>query len=197
VLIGAGSVVTPGSVDVEASAPGRVSFHRAVPVAPGATATVDIDLPTVGSTPPHAPTAVAPEQPPRVPQRTTTATPTPTPAPTPAVATPSPTPSPGFLTPMRGAGIGVAAAGLVALGIGSWLFVDTTNAYNHCVMVTCPASERAVGENWAAVSLLYGGGALVIAGAALILLGRPHAAEQPRVGVWMSPGGVAGVVGRF
>lgn len=102
-----------------------------------------------------------------------------------------------FFTPMRKAGVGVAAVGIVGLGIAGGLAGAALGKKNEsdldCVVDACSprgivVRNEARGLGDGATVALISGGVLVAAGATLFLLGGPKApATTGQRSVWMVP----------
>lgn len=122
-----------------------------------------------------------------------------TPAPAPVVlapAAPSPVgpPPPVVTGPSRWmvAGLVVGGVGLVAAGVGAGVYADVDARFDRCVVNACPESERARGEDAAAVALLWGGGALVAVGLVTFLVApRRSATSAPRAFVLPRSNGIS------
>jgi tetratricopeptide (TPR) repeat protein len=82
------------------------------------------------------------------------------------------TPSPGAETeraPLAWAGLAIGVAGLVAVGVGAGLYANVDGTYQRCVPNLCDPSEQPRALDAASVAMLWGGGALALAGTALFL----------------------------
>jgi hypothetical protein len=188
-LYDVGTVVTPGTVHVEATASGMRPFARDVTVT--AASDADVRLAFEASS---APQPIA---------RDTMMRPTPTATASHAIAPPQPLPpsvAPHPIGTLGAIGIGAAAVGVVALGIGTFLYVDTGGTYDQCMRQGgCLASMEPRATEAAGVVLMWAGGAVALAGAVAFVIdrvARPARNEHVRT-VWIDPRGAVGIGGRF
>ncbi len=175
-LLGVPYVVSPGSVRVEARAPGRSDFSARREVEAGATVPVDLDLPPAEVTPPEViPSAVAP---PAIAPLEATPPPPITPPPAPAPRRPS--------RVVPGVFLGGGAAALVGGAALLWVRAD---ALDRCAllgsMVECATQEdltaaRRANGLAAGAGVLLGLGALSVGAGVVWLLLNPGASTQPR-----------------
>jgi hypothetical protein len=107
------------------------------------------------------------------------------------------------ISPIAIVGLSAAIVGAVAGGVGAYLyFGDVGNTYNQCVMTGCSGSQVSAGqtEQTVALSMLYGGGALLVGGAVVFLVFRNSGSGERRPAVqswWIDPRGSIGLSGRF
>ncbi len=172
-LYGVASVVSPGHVVIEARARGRRTFRAERDVAAAATESVQVELAAESGQDLAASDRGASGSD-RRPQGTSVA---------------------------RPVGAVIAGIGLVALGVGVGLWVDTGSAYDRCARVGCTLAEQPRTEETAGIALMYAGGALAVAGAAIFLIvpalapsGRDRASVRA---VWCDPASGVGVSGVF
>jgi len=189
--------VDPGTISVEASAPGYAPWKKSVKV--GAQADrVTVTVPPLSKTAPAAPTKLPPADTPPTPA------PAPRPAPVPLAPPPADTGTPG--STQRTLGLVVGGAGVVGIGIGSFFGLKAIQKNNdakdlcpanHCtsqegVTLTDDAKSAATISN-----IAFGAGAAVLATGVVLYLTAPSAESaslrlQPsvgRAGVGMSLGG--------
>ena len=187
-LYGVASVVTPGTVVVEADATDRAHFRREVQIAPGATVEVVLNLPPG---PRHETPSTAAQA------RVDSSAPSASPRAPPPAAEPPPASS-GTAAPRIAGGL-VALLGLAAVGVGAGLYADTSGAFSRCQVHLCTVGQEPRSEDLAAVVLLWGGGALAVVGAALFLAAPVFARHHDTRGatLWLDPRGSAGVMGRL
>lgn len=104
-------------------------------------------------------------------------------------------------SPLPAVGIALAVGGAIALGVGGGLYVDTSRQFNACVAMNgCVESQVPRGEDLASVGLMWGGGAVLLSGAAVFLVSRlTHGNESshPPVAVSFDPRGMMFVQGAF
>ena len=164
-----------------------LQYLRALPDAPNR-ALVEARLRELGPAPSPAGTPPPPVAPPPV---------APSPQAVPVARAPAPLPpsrpssSPLPLVAALGGGLGVLSA---AVGVGLYLDVDAR--FQTCVSNRCPEAERARGEDAAAVALLWGGGAVALAGLVTFLVAPRAGRSSPRAMVLPQPGGLV-VAGTF
>jgi hypothetical protein len=71
--------------------------------------------------------------------------------------------------PLAWAGLAVGIAGVVSLGVGAGLYVSVDATFRRCLPNLCDASEQPRALDAASIAMMWGGGALAIAGTALFL----------------------------
>jgi hypothetical protein len=193
-LLGVPLVVSPGSLAIEASAPGRVAFSASRAVDAGTTVAVDLDLPAE----PVAPPVIVP--PPVSILPPVVAAPRPPPlAPTPGARSPSRL-APGLLL---GSGAAALVGGVVLLVLRAGALDGCTVTGGAAVCDTPQQSDAAGSAN----GLAAGGGVLLGVGAAALatgvgwlLLDRGATARPApgAVGIVPTAGGLTfGLAGRF
>ena len=96
--------------------------------------------------------------------------------------------------PLVGAVVG--GAGLVAAGVGLGLYLDVDARLQSCAANHCSAAEQSRGEDAAAVALLWGGGAVALAGLVTFLVAPRTTRAAPRAIILPQPGGLL-VAGTF
>ncbi len=186
-LLGVFAPTDPGKHDVSISS-GGAPVHTSVELGPGEKKEVTLDAP---SGPDAAPAGAPPE------------------------AAPAPATSGGFFTPMRIAGVAVGAAGVGGAAVGTIFLAgflsgksDAQKRYDGCnpgcmpTEVTSIKAEDKQNANKGTVATigLTAGGALLVAGVTLVVLGKPSAASQSTGALHLSPyfaGTAAGVAGTF
>jgi serine/threonine-protein kinase len=171
VALGSGSFGVAVPVDggehrVEASAPGKAPWQTPVSVKPASDA-VRVSVPALADAAPVAGAAVA----------------------TPAPAEPPPPSEPADSgSGMRTAGLITAGAGVVALGVGTFLAFDAKSDYDaakeKCTNGVCPAgpyqaSEDARGQGTVATVVFVIGGAALATGAVLFFIAPSGSDEKP------------------
>ena len=132
----------------------------------------------------------------------------------PVVAAPAPIPSPapspaketqGSWTTLRWTGLGVGAAGVVGLGVGSifgaMAFSRWSDAKSQCGTSCAPGSAayatRGTGENDATISTVaFVAGGVLAAGGLVMFLAAPAKTSSPSAAIAPTPGGLQ-MIGRF
>ncbi|MDB4931392.1 MAG: hypothetical protein JWM10_3876, partial [Myxococcaceae bacterium] len=111
-----------------------------------------------------------------------------------AVSTP-PRPAPPAVVERRSVlplvGLVGGGVGVVAAGVGLGLYLDVDAAYARCAANRCAEGERARGQDLAAVTLLWGGGAVALAGLVTFLVAPRTTRTTTRAMLLPQPGGVA------
>jgi hypothetical protein len=174
--------VNPGEHRVEAQAPDGRSFAQTVKLDEGASQAVSVVLKSAGSAP-----VVAPPPKPGSADHGVEAKPSGTSSSLPTV------------------GLVVGGAGVVLLGVGGYLWLDSGSKFNdvssRCSGTKCPAdvqSEIDSGhseERWARIGLVAGG-LCVATGVTLFVIGNQKKKDAPSVGLALTPRNVL-VRGRF
>lgn len=186
--LGLGIPVNPGARVVTASAPGFEPFSTTVEV-PANGGVVTVNVPAL------KPVPVAPE-PPR-------AAPPPAPTPPPPAA---PAADPGAT--QRWLGLGVAALGVVGVGVGSLLGLSAKSTYDDALDSECDAARVCSPEGAAHVddakgtatlsTVLFIAGGAALAGGATLYFTAPDAASPVGLSAEVGPGSAAlGVKGAF
>jgi len=176
--LGTKLLVDPGKVEVDAAAPGYVSRHVSYELADGEQRVLTIVLTPIAppaSTPPEAPASAAAA--------------VAAPAPAPPAPLPSPLARSGTWRTFGFIALGVGGAGLAAGAVTGVL------ALGHAkdVEAACPtkttcseggAAAARSGSTESTISTIatIGGGAVVLAGLALVIWGGPKASVRPTVG---------------
>lgn len=93
-------------------------------------------------------------------------------------------PRPGSPWPVAGAVVG--GVGVIAAALGLGLYLDVDARFDRCAQVPCPREDQPRGEDVASVALLWGGGALAVAGLVTFLL-APRPARSASARVFISP----------
>ena len=185
-LWGVETIVSSGSVDVEASAPGRVAFHTQVHVDPGAHPTVSIVLSERTATEASAaPSRVASAAPaPAVAQSGVRASSSPRPAANQTAATAS---SAGASHPSVGGPLGLLVAGAVVLGGGLAVYEIGDSRYScNSAPPGCSASDRSTITDmfYAGLGGEIAGGVVMAIGLGWLIyaVGVKHPERVPQVG---------------
>jgi tetratricopeptide (TPR) repeat protein len=115
-----------------------------------------------------------------------------TPPTPPIVMTRPAPPPPAPRSPWPAAGAVLGGVGLVAAAVGVGLYLDVDAQYDRCAQTRCPREEQPRGQDAASVGLLWGGGALALAGlVTFVLAPRRVAAPASRAYLLPTPRGLA------
>jgi serine/threonine-protein kinase len=178
--------VDPGTVSIDASAPGKRAWHTSASVKVGADA-VTITLPALEDAPVTPATVPAAKEPVKAAATVPAAAP-------PAGVSPGPAESKAPSSAGSGqrlAGFITGGAGLVGVGVGTalWFNAEATIRDAHCPNQTCVIGvgnpqkhEQGRSEEKAAVAVLGVGGAAVVTGV-ILLLTAPSRSEMSDSGV--------------
>jgi len=73
-------------------------------------------------------------------------------------------------SPWPTVGVVLGGVGLVAAAVGLGLYLDVDARFGRCAQVPCPREDQPRGEDVASVALLWGGGAIAVAGLVTLLV---------------------------